>query len=115
MQHSALSPDFFCDVRPDGERVVVRLGGELDLAVSPRIAATVDELVGAGCARIVVDLRGVSFLDSSGVHALVSARRAAGHHGCALSLVRGARHVHRVFELTATESLVAFDDARMVA
>jgi hypothetical protein len=79
MQQSALSPEFFCDVRPDRERVVVRVGGGFDLAVAPHVAATVDELLDAGFARIVIDLRELSFLDSAGVHTGIRAplRRAA--------------------------------------
>jgi anti-sigma B factor antagonist len=105
MQRSAISPEFFCDVRPDRERVIVAVGGELDLAAAPRLAATVDELVDVGFGRIVVDLRPLTFLDSAGVHTLISAADRAARRRCALSLVRGSREVHRVFELTATDSL----------
>src|SRR3954465_599241 len=67
MQQSAISPEFFCDVQPDRERVIVALGGELDLAAAPQLAATVDELLDVGFGRIVVDLRPLTFLDSGGV------------------------------------------------
>jgi anti-sigma B factor antagonist len=115
MQQPASSPDFCFDVRPDRDRAIVAVAGELDLGTAPRVAATVDELVDAGFARIVVDLRRLSFLDSAGVHALISARDRADRHRCALSLVRAPRDVHRVFALTATESLVRFDDGREIA
>jgi anti-sigma B factor antagonist len=111
MLQSALSPEFFCDVRPDRERVVVRVGGEFDVAVAADVAAIVDELLDAGFARIVVDLRDLTFMDSAAVHALVSAHRSAERRGCALSLVRGPGHVHRVLELTATDSLFDLDRA----
>jgi anti-sigma B factor antagonist len=115
VQSSVLSPEFFCDVRPDRKRVLVRVGGELDLGVAPRVAATVDELLEVGFTRIVLDLRELSFVDSAGVHALVGAHRTAERRGCALSLVRGPGHVHRVFQLTATDSLLAFGDAEEAA
>jgi anti-sigma B factor antagonist len=111
MLQSALSPEFFCDVRPDRERVVVRVGGEFDVAVAADVAAIVDELLDAGFARIVIDLRELSFLDSAGVHTLASVRRSAGRRGVALSLLRGPTKVHRVLELTATDSLFDFDRA----
>jgi anti-anti-sigma factor len=104
MQQSAISPEFFCDVRPDRERVVVAVGGELDFGAAPQLAATVDELLDVGFGRIVVDLRALTFLDSAGVHTLISAADSAVRRECALSLVRGCRDVHRVFELTATDS-----------
>jgi anti-sigma B factor antagonist len=111
VQQSALSPEFFCDVRPDRDRVVVCVGGELDLAAAPLAAATVDDLLEAGFARIVIDLRDLSFLDSAAVHMLISAHHAAAQRTCELSLVRGGRNVHRVFELTGADSLLAFDEA----
>jgi anti-sigma B factor antagonist len=111
MQPSTVPAGFLCDVQPDRDRVVVRVIGELDFGVAPQVAAAVDDLLDVGFARIVIDLRGLSFLDSAGVHTLVSAHRSADQRGCALTLVRGPGEVHRVFELTATESLVTFDDA----
>jgi anti-sigma B factor antagonist len=111
MQPSAISPEFFYDVRPDRDRVVVRVGGELDLVAAPQVAAAVDELLEVGFSRIVIDLRALSFLDSAGVHMLVAAHHAAGQRACALSLVRGSRNVHRVLELTSSDSLFTFDDA----
>jgi anti-sigma B factor antagonist len=109
MQQSALSPDVSCAVEPDRERVIVRLAGEADLSVAADIAATVDELIDVGFARVVVDLREVTFLDSAVVHVLVAAQRSAERRNCTLALVRGPQHVHRVFELTATDSLFAVD------
>jgi anti-sigma B factor antagonist len=111
MQQSGVSPDFFCNVRPQREPVIVCLGGELDVGAAPQLTAVLDDLLEVGCGRIVVDLRNVTFLDSAGVHALVSGHRSAERRGGALSLVRGPHHVQRVFELTACNSVLAFDEA----
>jgi anti-sigma B factor antagonist len=113
MQRSAISPEFFCDVQPDRDRVIVRVAGEMDLDGAPLVAAAVDELLDAGFPRIVVDLRGLSFLDSTGVHVLVAAGRAAAARGRILSLIRPPKPIHRVFELTQTESLLAFEGAEV--
>ena len=110
MQQSALSPQFFCAVRPDRQRAIVRLTGELDLCAAPQVGATVEDLLDAGFAQIVIDLRDLGFLDSAGVHTLVAAQRSAAQRGSALSAVRGSGHVHRVLELTETDSVFAFDD-----
>ena len=108
MQH----PEFFCDVLPDRERVIVRVGGELDLAVAPEVATAVRDLLDVGFTRIVIDLRHLTFLDSAGVHTIASAHRSAAERGCAVSVVRGAPNVQRVIELTGAESLLHFDDHR---
>ena len=110
MQQFAVSPEFFCDVRRDQERVVVRVVGELDFAVAAHVAETLDELLEGGSSRVVVDLKGLDFMDSAGVHMLVSAHHAARRRGCALSLIRGSRNVDRVFRLTRTDSLFAVAD-----
>jgi anti-sigma B factor antagonist len=111
VQQSAPSPDFFCETRPDRELALVRVAGELDFGAAPQLAAAVDELLDVGHARIVIDLRALEFLDSAGVHTLLSAHAAAQRRGAALRLVRGSSRVHRVFELTATDSLLSFDAA----
>ena len=115
MQQSALTPEFLCDVRPDRDRVVVRVAGELDMAAAPSVAAAVDALLGAGFARVVIDLSDLSFLDSAGVHMLVAAHHAAAQRTSEMSLVRGPRNVQRVLELTAADSLFAFHDERVGA
>jgi anti-anti-sigma factor len=111
MQHSAISPEFFCDVRPDRERVIVAVGGEPDFGAAPRLAATVDELLDVRFGHIVVDVRALTFLDSAGLHTLIAAAASAERRGCALSLVRGSSDVHRMFELTASDSLLDWGTA----
>jgi anti-sigma B factor antagonist len=101
-------PEFVCDVRPDGRKAVVRLAGELDLQVADDVGAAVDELLDAGCPEVVVDLRDLRFLDSSGVHMLIEAKRSAERRRRALALIRGPRSVHRVLQITGTEALFAF-------
>jgi anti-sigma B factor antagonist len=108
MQQSLRSPEFRCDVCEDGDLVALRLAGELDLAVARDVATVVDELIDAGVSHVVVDLRELTFVDSSGVHMLISARRAAEQHNRALSLIRGSGSVHRVLELTAAAPLLGF-------
>jgi anti-sigma B factor antagonist len=113
MPYSAV--EFSCEVLPDRDRAIVRVGGELDLAVAPRVAAAVDELVDVGFTRVVIDLRGLTFLDSAGVHTIASAHRSAGQRGCAVSLVPGSGAVQRVLELTGAAPLLPFDDEREAA
>jgi anti-sigma B factor antagonist len=101
-------PDFLFAVQPDRERVVVRIVGELDIGVASNVASAVDELIDAGFGHVVVDLRELRFMDSAGVHMLLSAREAAERRKCAMSLIRGPREVQRVLELTAADSLFTF-------
>jgi anti-sigma B factor antagonist len=110
MHQSLMSSDFFCEVRPQHERVVVDLVGEFDVAVAARVTAVIEDLLDVGFADIVIDLRSLSFMDSAGVHSLISAHRSAGRRGASLSLLRGPNGIHRVLTLTGTDSLFAFEN-----
>jgi anti-sigma B factor antagonist len=101
-------------VQPHRDRVIVRLVGELDLAVAGRVETALEDLADAGFDQIVVDLRELTFMDSAGVHMLVAATRRTEHAGCGVSMVRGPRRAHGVLELTAAESLLRFVPADAV-
>jgi anti-sigma B factor antagonist len=109
MQRFATSPVLTYDVHLDRDGAVVRLHGDFDLVAAPHVEAILGEVLESAVAGVVVDLRGLQFIDSAGVHTLLAAQRSAERRACALSLVRGRRRVHRVFELTATEPLFTFD------
>lgn len=84
------------------EREVVRVvaAGEIDLSTVPRVDAVMRELCEAGWRHIVLDLTEVSFLDSTGVHLVLTWARHAESDGIALTVVPGPPSVQRVFELT---------------
>ncbi|HUR76507.1 MAG TPA: STAS domain-containing protein [Acidimicrobiales bacterium] len=54
---------------------IVAVAGELDVATSPRLQDAMTRLIEEGQLRLVVDLREVTFLDSSALGVLVGARR----------------------------------------
>ncbi|MFN8123781.1 MAG: STAS domain-containing protein [Thermoleophilia bacterium] len=76
---------------------VLRLTGELDLATAPDVLAAVEAATGDGTSRLVLDMSGVSFIDSTGVRTLLEANRVAGND---LSLLAPSPAVTRVLELT---------------
>jgi anti-sigma B factor antagonist len=95
------------DVRSsaESERVVIALSGECDLSVRDRVTS---ELL-AALARssvVVVDLAGLVFMDSSGVHALVTAHHAAERDGRRLYVINAAGVVADLLELTGIGDLL---------
>lgn len=101
----------FCvDVVPGDGEIVVEATGELDLQSADVLEREVSRLRDDGHDRIVVDLRGVQFIDSTGLRLLIGLHRAAQREGHSLSLVPGPRPVHRIFELTATQALFDWRD-----
>jgi anti-sigma B factor antagonist len=89
------------DVRtwPDRERVILAVSGELDLASVGAVRAALDELLAAGWESIVLDLRALTFIDSTGLSLLLESERAARHADAAFAIVDGSPAVARLLEL----------------
>ena len=84
----------------------LRLHGELDMCSSPKLTDVVDELQQGETKRIVVDLRGLSFLDSMGLSALLKAHVAGQNGHRRVAFIRGEAVVQRVFALTKLDKRV---------
>jgi anti-sigma B factor antagonist len=68
--------------------VMIALEGELDLATSPQLEAACPEAA-RQARRVVIDLSGLSFIDSTGLRALLSANTSGQREGLELTLIRG--------------------------
>jgi anti-sigma B factor antagonist len=78
---------FGIEVRTDVECLRVAVSGELDVAFEQELIERASEAIATTTApSVVVDLRNVSFIDSSGLRALLVCRDAANERGLALSL-----------------------------
>ena len=85
----------------DGVSATIVLLGRLDAVEAPALREQFAEIFRAGAITVVVDLVGVSFIDSAGLAALVRARRDAQSAGGDLVLIRPAGEAAlRVFRLT---------------
>ncbi len=83
--------------RRDGT-VILSLRGEVDLEQSPAVRALLLDLLEEQ-RDLLVDLAGVTYIDSSGVATLVEAYQLSKQHGTAFALVSVSPAVHRVLEL----------------
>ena len=83
----------------DGVTVITPAMERLDAAVAPAFRQAVVDRVEQGERRLVLDLRRVQFMDSSGLGALVSILKAAGSQG-ALALCRAGGAVEGLLTLT---------------
>jgi anti-sigma B factor antagonist len=88
----------------------VALVGELDIASVPMLEEDLAPVEGNGIVSIVLDLRELTFLDGSAVHALVAAHRRAQANGHRLVVIGADQRSKRLFELTRTEFLLAERD-----
>ena len=79
------------------------LKGEIDLSTVEDVESGLRSAIDGGSGAIVLDLREVSFLDSSGLRLMLRLHKDLGEAGRRLVLVQGPRRVARVFELTGAE------------
>jgi anti-anti-sigma factor len=84
------------DVRAADGTVVISVAGEVDMATAPQLDACLCEHTDAD---VVVDLSGVTFLDSTGLSTLVSARRSLRETGHTLRTTGEQDHIRAVLEV----------------
>ena len=94
-----------------GDETTVRLSGELDISTAAELERVLGDLsVSDGPARIVMDLRDLRFMDSTGLRLLVTADLRLRREGRELALIPGPESVHRVFRLAMLEERLTFVD-----
>jgi len=85
---------------PSEDVAVLAVAGELDIHTSPEFKEHLVSAVEGGAARVVVDLAGVTFIDSSALGALIGGARRAALSGTELMIVCPPGSVARVIDLT---------------
>jgi anti-anti-sigma factor len=88
---------------------VIVATGELDLSGAAVLEAEIDRLAeDPELGTVVLDMRGLEFMDSSGLRLVVLADMRAREAGRRFALVRGSETVHRVFEITRMSDRLDF-------
>lgn len=85
---------------PERALVRVRLEGELDLSTAATFREAVVDLMESGWSSILVDLGGLTFMDSSGLRTAFELDNEASRRGIAFQLTGGNENVRRLFSLT---------------
>ena len=97
-----------CEVVPERDAVRVRPVGYLDIATRPVFEQQLQDLREAGFRRLIVDLGGLSFMDSTGLRLALKWDAAARQDGFEIYFIPGPPAVQRVFELTGMSERVPF-------
>jgi anti-anti-sigma factor len=84
---------------PDRDRVILTVEGELDLATVSAVRTAFDDLLAAGWRNIVLDVRELTFIDSTGLSLLLDAERSARRLDAAFAIVDGSPPVAKLLEL----------------
>jgi anti-sigma B factor antagonist len=107
------SPDTLeVEARTHRRTALVELWGELDLSTVPQVAEVLDGIApnAGGVRHIVLDLRGLTFMDASGLHELIRLNDYAHHNRHNFAVVRGRKGIERLLALTAVEELLVLVD-----
>ncbi|MEY2448286.1 MAG: hypothetical protein QOH79_1762 [Acidimicrobiaceae bacterium] len=90
----------------DGSTARVTLRGELDLDRAEEVADQLSTLATEGATQVIVEASALSFIDSSGLRALLTAREQIEAAGATLQVANPSPAVERVLEMTGTRALL---------
>jgi anti-sigma B factor antagonist len=102
---------FRVEVANKGDAVIIRVSGELDLASSPTLEQELERVASSGVSLVVVDLRELEFMDSTGLSVLVRAHQRAAESSQRFGLVNGSQQVQRLLDLTGVADRLVLADA----
>jgi anti-anti-sigma factor len=102
---------FDIGIRSQGGVTTMELTGEFDLGAEELFEEKLRVAVaGMPADHVVIDLRGVSFIDSSGIRSLADALSLAREHRIGLSVVRGGDRISKVLQLAGVENVLPLVD-----
>lgn len=101
---------FRVEVLNEGRASVISVSGELDLASSAALEEELTRVTQSDAEQVVLDLRELEFMDSTGLSTLVKAHQRAEEAGKQFGLVRGPQQVQRLLSLTGVEERLRFAD-----
>jgi len=102
---------FRVDVHPERDVVRVVPVGELDLATAGVLEHELHELRSAGFDRVVLDLRELTFIDSSGIRVVLAEHRFADTSNHEFSLISGPPAIQRALEICGLLGLLDVNEA----
>jgi anti-sigma B factor antagonist len=94
--------------RKQGSTMTIGLSGELDIASAPAARQAIAEALSGHPECVVLDLSGLAFIDSSGLHATVELARRSSAQNIRLVIIPGPSAVQRVFEITGLTERLPF-------
>ena len=89
---------------------VLAVSGECDTSSAAELEAAIRDAVGVGVTHVYLDLSELSFLDTSGIRALLSAQRAMDVAGCHFAVVAPSDHVRERLRIAGAEARLHIRD-----
>lgn len=107
-------PGFAITERIEDGATILALEGELDITSAATLEESAGRVVGSETpGAVVLDLGGLSFVDSTGLRAIVNLRDRCGEAGRGFTMRPGPRTVQRLFELTGLIDVLPFESSQL--
>jgi anti-sigma B factor antagonist len=94
------------DIRTEGSKVVVAVGGEVDMATAPQLAQCLQDQLGKD---VTLDFAGVTFLDARGIAALAEGYKKLHASGGSLYITGERDHVRKILKVVDLDSVLQAD------
>jgi anti-sigma B factor antagonist len=103
-RHADLIPTLMSSAKPP-EPGVLSLAGEIDLHESPRVKESLDPIIARKPPLVVIDLAGVTYIDSSGLALLIEALQRIQSYGGKLALCSIGESVRTIFDIARLDQI----------
>jgi anti-sigma B factor antagonist len=97
---------FTVQLQPRADVVLIAVSGELDIASAPELEQALDQIRPELTKLVIVDLRELEFMDSTGLSIIVRAHQRLSESDCELTLIKGQPQVQRLLDLTGVADRV---------
>lgn len=94
------------EILREGDTTIVRLAGDLDFATVADAMPVLEEECARRPGRLVLDLSGVEFLDSSGIQLLLNVHKRLTVDGCRLVVANPGAAADRALQVTAADQVL---------
>ncbi len=100
-----MTANFSLTTRYEGSVTVIDVGGELDIETAPELRSRLVEIIAEGEIELVLDFTSVTFLDSTALGVLISARRRVHTLGGFIDVVTDKAHLVKIFHITGLDKV----------
>jgi anti-sigma B factor antagonist len=97
---------FTVQLQPHSDAALIVVSGELDIASAPELEQALDQIRPELIKLVIVDLRELEFMDSTGLSIIVRAHQRLSELDCELTLIKGPPQVQRLLDLTGVADRV---------
>ena len=110
-----MDQEFRIEEQVDAVPPVIAVSGEIDVATAPQLRECLHRVIAQGESTIVLDLLGVTFLDSTALGVLVGALKRCREDGGDLHIVVADPRIMKIFEITGLTNVFTIADSLQAA